>query len=425
MVKWLVLFLLLVSPAYGATYYVAASGGDYSTVAQVNAASFASGDIVSFNKGEQFDGNLSCKIGVTYNSYGIGTNPILNGISSNVSIINIVNVNNIVIDGIDIKDNGYVHTGYCSIYIYNSNNIVIKNCTLNLNAHYKGINIAANNSMEESAHDIIIKDNVVDGGYEIGMQCYSSLASGLVYNITISHNIVSNVTPSVLYGAGHGINIGWYSSNVVVERNYLYHNIRYGIVVDSGVSNVVIKNNICYDNVYNIGSENDSLHGGNDNIKFYNNTLIYGATTISAGFRFADGYEGNNYEIKNNIIIGNSDTVSFIDDSSNTLVNLVSDYNCFYNSTGNFPKFTYNGTTYVGLTDWQGAGFDAHSNTTNPTLTGFIPKSSCINTGITLLSVLDDYNGSLRPVSSGYDIGAVETGASFIRNATLQTVSVK
>lgn len=85
-----------VKPAEGGrAYYVSNSGslsGDgmtpetaWMTLDQVNSAVLKSGDVVYFERGGVFRGNLRGQTGVTYSAYGEGAKPIINGSPENYS----------------------------------------------------------------------------------------------------------------------------------------------------------------------------------------------------------------------------------------------------------------------------------------------------------------------------------------------------
>jgi parallel beta-helix repeat protein len=89
MKKLLTILILLICSisAYSTVYHVAATGGDYSTITQVNAATLAAGDQVLFNRGETFYGTLNPKAGssgnpIVYGAYGSGANPIITGFTT-------------------------------------------------------------------------------------------------------------------------------------------------------------------------------------------------------------------------------------------------------------------------------------------------------------------------------------------------------
>ena len=81
-------FLFFSFPGHATIYHVASQGGDFSTIAQVNAVSFEPGDKILFNKGETFTGTLICNASgtantpITYGAYGRGANPIISGFTT-------------------------------------------------------------------------------------------------------------------------------------------------------------------------------------------------------------------------------------------------------------------------------------------------------------------------------------------------------
>lgn len=91
----ILLFLFLLGPLFGATYYVKNAGDDakdglsdanaWETISKVNGVSFAAGDFVYFNKGDEWREQLSIptagSVGslITFGAYGTGANPIING----------------------------------------------------------------------------------------------------------------------------------------------------------------------------------------------------------------------------------------------------------------------------------------------------------------------------------------------------------
>jgi hypothetical protein len=417
-----ILLLILVSPLLmGTTYRVAVDGsGDNTTIATANARAIY-GDTVSLNRGDSWAEKLTCKSGVTYNNYGTGNLPIIVG--GNDRIIFISSVNNVTVDGIKITDAG-IQRKLLSLLVYNATDIIIRNCIADLNNNYVGWNFAAN-AVNTTAHDILIENNTILGGYEIGIQPYSDYSKTATYDITIRNNTVGNTSISAEYGAGHGINIGFNCSNVTVEKNYVFNSSNMGIVIDAGNSDVKVENNICYNNVRNIGAQYGATMMTN-NISFYHNTLIYGPNTTTAGFYLYGSATLNNYTLKNNIVIGNNDSVGFIRDlcAANTITNFTSDYNCFYSVTGNATLFRFNNTNYTTLALWQATGRDTHSTNANPLLTSDYKLkfgSPAIGAGIDV-GVKDDYRGLPRRADKT-DIGCFLYGTIIRGNTPVRNVT--
>ncbi|MFL5731502.1 MAG: hypothetical protein ACJ75J_18580, partial [Cytophagaceae bacterium] len=85
--RFLILFLFSL-PASAKTYFVKIAGGNGNglsdatawSYARLNAASLQAGDRVLLKKGDVFFGALKVQSGVTYGSYGHGTNPVITGL---------------------------------------------------------------------------------------------------------------------------------------------------------------------------------------------------------------------------------------------------------------------------------------------------------------------------------------------------------
>ena len=83
-----ILFLFAFIKANSTVYHVAASGGDFSTLAQVSAANFVAGDQILFNRGDSFYGTITISESgtagnpITLGAYGTGANPIITGFTT-------------------------------------------------------------------------------------------------------------------------------------------------------------------------------------------------------------------------------------------------------------------------------------------------------------------------------------------------------
>jgi len=140
-----------------------------------------------------------------------------------------------------------------------------------------------------------------------------------------------------------------------------------------------------------------------------NNTGVGLTNTGGGGLSESVGIGGT---MKNNLI--SSVQLGIYTPATSTLAG--SDYNLFYN-LGATNSMVYTGTFYNGVAAWvTGTGFDTHSVTSNPNLTGsytlnagspaIAAGTNLTSLGITALN--SDKAGIPRPASGAWDIGAYQ-----------------
>lgn len=96
-----IILLFVCLNSWATNYYVAASGNDansglsgfpWRTVAKVNSATFASGDVVYFNRGDVFYGGLVVnRNNISFDAYGSGALPVITGLKTLTSWTNLNN----------------------------------------------------------------------------------------------------------------------------------------------------------------------------------------------------------------------------------------------------------------------------------------------------------------------------------------------
>jgi len=148
------LFLLIcMGNLTATTYYVDNAGGNddnsgtsvsnaWNSLSKVNSFGFNSGDIVSFKCGDRFSGTtITGKSNITFNSYGTGVRPVIDGESvrdcfdldgqTNITFIGLKIVNG---GGGDIRQN---------INLWNTSHVTIESCNIDssrgANIHNVGI----------------------------------------------------------------------------------------------------------------------------------------------------------------------------------------------------------------------------------------------------------------------------------------------
>lgn len=260
------------------------------------------------------------------------------------------------------------------------------------------------------AEGILIQNNetsfsVAEHGIYVSNSSDNPIIRGNIAHDNNDSGIQINADPAL---PGDGI-----ISNAVIDSNIMYENGITGAAAINlaSVTNSLIVNNVMYNN--HAGGiagwdDGDGTQWGTHNNRFYNNTIVQpsdGRFAIS----FLNGSHHN--EIKNNIILhlGTRGSIN-VDASSETGID--SDYNAVVNVFSN-----NDGDTFINLSSWQALGHDLHSfvstaaalfvdaNNNDYHLSN---SSPAINVGTTLAAVTDDLEGTPRPQSSGYDMGAYE-----------------
>jgi len=130
---------LLISISVNATVYHVGMGGDFTTLAQVNAHAFVAGDQILFQRGSTFYGSLTVKNSGTYGNpiafgaYGTGDNPVITGFTTITEwanegggiyskVITSESATNMVtVDGVQYAMGRYPSTGFLSYEDCNAN----------------------------------------------------------------------------------------------------------------------------------------------------------------------------------------------------------------------------------------------------------------------------------------------------------------
>lgn len=305
----LIIFLFIASITNAATYRVATDGsGNYTTIAQVNAASFSAGDSVLFRRGDTWRGTLLLPSGgssgnhVIYGAYGTGPKPKFYGsevetswtnVSGNIweSVSNFTDPYALSYDGCIyfMETDGSIswgrvqkaNTGACVVeydWTWSGNKIFIYSPT-NPNTRYDGVEITQRNDVVMMNHrNYITIENfeVAFGGFHgIGETWPEGNYTGLVIQNCHSHH------HGVKGGAGYAIEV-WHSNSII--RNNVCHdsgrrNMSLNLYGDGAtVSNILIEHNHFYNSNHTTGldiaTDGTSSHG---NITFRYN---YVADTI-------------------------------------------------------------------------------------------------------------------------------------------------
>jgi hypothetical protein len=159
------------------TYYVSPTGNDansgtssnspWKTIAKVNAATFAAGDLVQFQSGQTFTGSLSVTSGttnspITYTSYGTGPAVInsgsLNGAAGS-------SVSGIILSNLNFVGDGYTNNSSAGISLSGQGNFVRINSVTSSGYGEAGIYFTTSSSGNGYANVRVTDSTVHDCGY--------------------------------------------------------------------------------------------------------------------------------------------------------------------------------------------------------------------------------------------------------------------
>jgi Secretion system C-terminal sorting domain len=439
------------------------------------------GDTLNIGTGT-FNEKLSLPTNGLYVRNKAGNLPIIDasGITSQISILSILNKNNSTIDGLELKNNifqdaqGIVIEGSCQ-------NITIKNCKIhdihfssninapvNTNTNAQGIIVYGTNPTTPISNLVVTNNKLYNCrlGYSEGIAI-----NGNVDGFEVSKNEVYNLTNIGIGIIGHEATCPTPANdqarNGVVKGNRVYYCLSpyatSGGLYSDGARDVVFENNISYRNGYgleigceNIGktsagiiARNNLLYdnqvagfalGGFDyptgsgkvtNASFINNTC-FSNDYVFTGFGEMYLSYSENCKIENNIF--SVKTFNFVY-AELTQPGLIFNYNNVYCAAGQTSIDSYwNGTSYSGFSSFSNAtATNQNSISVNPqfvTTTLSNPNlhlqstSQCINAGNPSFIVsanerdIDDQNR----VTGIVDLGADEF---YSENVSLQTETIK
>lgn len=256
-----------------------------------------------------------------------------------------------------------------------------------------------------TSHHIRLQRLVVENGYGYGVSI-----STLTYSNEVLDSVVRNIgDPGGAAGTAFGSAFKVIGSDNLFDGNTVYNNYGYAFQLYTGTgshadpSRNIIRANRIYNNCRHGGAIHAILVAWGDANLVYNN-LIY--SNVAGGVSLYT--YGSNTLLANNTIYGNTGNgieTQYYD------AGVIARNNIVY---GNGGAIVDNGTGLgVSVT------FD-HNLTTDPFVTNAATGDftltalsvGAVNAGTTVATVTDDFNGTARPISSVYDIGAYEYSPS-------------
>lgn len=162
--KQLLTIFIALLPFFGkaqTTYHVASDGsGDFTTIAQVNAATFSAGDQILFKRGDTFYGTITVSNSgtsgnsITYGAYGSGADPVITGLTgvtewsnlgSNIwestnSVSNLTSMKYVLINGV-MTAAGQYPNGFAVYQSHSGNNSITSSSLNSATTDWTGANV--------------------------------------------------------------------------------------------------------------------------------------------------------------------------------------------------------------------------------------------------------------------------------------------
>ncbi|MFH0920519.1 MAG: choice-of-anchor Q domain-containing protein [Fibrobacterota bacterium] len=289
---------------------------------------------------------------------------------------------------------------YFCIYQSNRSYVIYEN----LDLRYGCFGIAGSNT-----HHIWVKDmdiSFIGGGDQYGGTKTVRLGNGIEFWNAAHDNIVERCTFNQIYDAAltaQGKDSSGFEVYNLYFRNNLINNCEYSFEYwerydSSKAHDIYFENNTCLNAGGGWGHSQRPDPNGTHLMFFSNNA------------------QTDRVYVRNNIFCNS--TEQGVRWSRLVDVNkVILEHNCWHESSGPIAKVV--NTYYDYATQWASykieTGQDSNSIAGDPQFNighSLAGNSPCIDAGMTLATVTDDYNNASRPQGDGYDIGAFEYSVS-------------
>ncbi|MCP4262757.1 MAG: right-handed parallel beta-helix repeat-containing protein [Planctomycetes bacterium] len=418
--KYIIIILLMASPAWGTTYYMredgsaankeaATSCGAANTsmsVAMHNSETFSAGDVIELCDD---GGNFTSKL--TVPSSGSAGSPITYQEASGDTVVidlgdadshafEILTKNYITIQDLTLTDVGGDENAL--IFLSDADNIIVNGVTTIGDGD--AVNMVIGIDIKGDSDNVTVKNCDISGG-EIGIRVWPNAGSDAPSSLRIHDNVIHDIDEGsivngdgiMFVGPGDGLNL----VDIVIEKNNIYNcndecldlyaaknvTVRYNRLHDSvvgsggdelaikignevgtGQTGIVIHNNLAY-NFHGAGFIGHYFDG-----TIYNNTIT---NTARECIEIRDFGSAGGKTIINNIL----DTCGTGGDYCNLKVaeaDKMSDVDNNIYSNAGYKIVSWDGTEYSDLATYQAAvtPIDANSDDTDPVLSDYkIPMS--------------------------------------------------
>ncbi|MCL5030775.1 MAG: hypothetical protein M1480_17330 [Bacteroidetes bacterium] len=412
-------FVIPSNEIFATTYYIDATNGNdnnsglspssaWQSINKVNNFSFASGDVIAFNRGQTFtgytltppptpSGTNNCYL--TFTSYGTGNFPVIDGQGTRPAA-SFLNLDYLKFNKIKFY-NGDSDTPFNS---YGSHYMEIDSCIFDAGFSHTAAYIG-------HAFYLILRNNVFENGTDTQHGLY--LGGGghqlIEYNKFINNDgdgIHTNVNVDTHTRIIHPIiRYNWFENNSQSYQDQASDSAEiYGNVIINKLNGWGPAMAISYESGYN------DLAAANGMI--YNNTIIVHNVNASSntGIYFYGIPQIDGWIVKNNIIyLADASGGYFIYQQSGGGTNLTFDNNLYYNSSGT-PQWYLRGTSYISFSNWQSAGYDANGKYADPLFSNFSNNDFELTTGSPAINEGQNVVGLTRDILSNPIIGNPDAG---------------
>ncbi|MDR3668675.1 MAG: right-handed parallel beta-helix repeat-containing protein [Ignavibacteriaceae bacterium] len=411
------------------TYYVDNVGGNdgnsgtsitlpWKSLAKVSSFSFAAGDIVSFKCGGRFSGvTLSGKSNITFNSYGSGPRPVLDGQQSR-QVLNFSGQTNVNFSGLKIIGGLAVNGGNDCNYLYNCTKFTFESCNIDSGYCSEYSSSAKAQLLAELGNHLTIRNSTINYGQNTHGIYVNACSETLLEYDTISYN------------RAVGINIGYDSNSPYLADSLV---VRYSVVKQNGDASAYddgCQKSSFYYNVFESSSSQqysclfyiseNSVYNeygiAPNNNKYYNNTFILHDESgdnqaIDVGGGNSTISHMTNMSFKNNIFYIEGVDYAWL--FRGTPANSWTITNNNYYAPGGAGHLFNLGSSYSTISSWNSAtGYEANSFISNPLFSNYSggdfslqAGSPNLNSGTNVGLTTDIHS---NPVPQTPDIGAFQ-----------------
>ena len=307
---------------------------------------------------------------------------------------------------------------------------------VNNNIYYSDYSLV---KLVSTAHNIVIWGNQIHDNNHASSQAYVSKAVDMVgaVNVLVAHNNVYNISDIGLYCKGNATDITFADNtlNNIGSRGIMLGQSTGTQFLQPGKTyesyNSIIKNNVITNDQSACLAESSSYNAEIYNNSCYNAAIVHHAAIFISN-ESALHQAATNVYIRNNVI-EDSSSLPMLAIGPNAMTDYATlhiNHNMYYDLAGVTFEWDDKNIYNMPFNTWQQTtGLELNTITANPLYADVTPMgavmpsingntvlslgtaSPAINAGIVLPSVTHDINGTPRPTTGSYDMGAYQSGS--------------